>query len=137
MAAPEGRTIGVAVVALDRWGRVLLVRGPGGIVGVPCGAVEPAEAPDAAALRVFEEATGVTLEQLRLARVWRRQDAPGMLPWEELHLYFDDPDLDPATLPCDARAVAPGDLATLPLDDWVAAVLERFFASPAYRALFH
>lgn len=134
--AADGRP-GVAVIALDRWGRALLVRDERGLLALPAAGLGPAEPPDAAALRLFEACTGVVLEQLRLARVWRPPEAPPGLPWHELHLYFDDPDLDPATLPGQARAVAPSDLESLPLEPWVRGVLEHFFESPAYRALFH
>jgi hypothetical protein len=131
------RQPGVAVIALDRWGRALLVRDERGLLALPAAPLGPDEPPDAAALRLFEAVAGVVLEQLRLARVWRAAEVPAVLPWPEVHLYFDDPDLDPAVLPCEARAVGPDEVGGLPLDPWVRSILEAFFESPAYRALFH
>ncbi len=131
------RQPGVAVIALDRWGRALLVRDERGLLVLPAASLGPDEPPDAAALRLFEDVAGVILEQLRLARVWRASEIPAGLPWPEVHVYFDDPDLDPAVLPCEARAAGPGGIDPLPLDPWVRGILAAFFESPAYRALFH
>lgn len=117
----------VVVIAMDRWGRFLLIGD-----GLPGGAIAAGEAPDGAALRAFEDATGVVLEQLRLYRVLEDDG-------RRLHVYFDDPDIDAATLPADldARYLPPERVAEPGLDPVTRLVLEAFLESGAYRALFH
>lgn len=141
--------VGVAVLELDRWGRVLLQlrdddlppeRWPGHW-SLPGGIVEPGESPDAAALREFEEETGALLQDLRLFRVYRRgSDLPGLLVNTE-HVYYVDADLDEALLEVNEgqafRYFAPDAIADLATPPHARAILVDFFASPAYRALFH
>ncbi|GAB4336786.1 MAG: hypothetical protein Kow0010_24770 [Dehalococcoidia bacterium] len=141
-----GRRMGAAhvwVIELNRWGQLLLqLRGsdlestwtpPGGPIG-------PGESPDAAAIRVFEEETGHLLEQLRLFRVFREGDLPG-LPAAVEHVFYVDADIDEGLI--DARAgqvfryVRPGEVADLPMASWARAVVEQFVASTHYRKMFH
>lgn len=116
----------VTVLALDRRGRVLLANG-----APPSTRTRAGESPDAAALRAFEEATGAVLDGLRLFRDGERGH----------HVYYDDPDLaaealspPPGTVP---RYLAPDGEETTALDAATRALLARFAASGAYRALFH
>jgi 8-oxo-dGTP pyrophosphatase MutT (NUDIX family) len=122
----------VAVIALDRWGRALLRTGtasPG--PGIVRGAALPGEPPDAAALRAFEEATALLIDGLKLWRAWR-------LPGGALeHVYFADPDIPLEEDGGPLRYAAPGDLEALSLPQDERELLRAFFASPAYRALFH
>ena len=139
----------VAVLALDRWGRVLLQlrdadlppeRHPS--TWSTCGGfIEPLESPDRAALREFEEETGVLLDDLKLFAVFRPGlDLPATSPITQ-HVYYCDPDL-----PLDALSVNEGqalryfgldELAGLPVPPDTRTILERFFASTHYRAMFH
>lgn len=142
-------TAGVSILELDRWGRVLLQlrdddlppeRYPGhwSTLG---GLIEPGESPDAAALREFEEETGHLLGDLRLYRVFRRGLELPTAPVDVQHVYYVDADLDPAMLSVNEgqafRYFAPGEIAALRVPPHTLAILDAFFASPAYRALFH
>ena len=116
----------VTVLALDRWGSVLV-----GDAGPPSTALREGESPDAAALRVFEQATGELLDELHLFR----DGEPAH------HVYYCDPDLPldeldpPAGAPL--RYVAPGEIDVAGLPEEARALLARFVASSAYRAMFH
>lgn len=116
----------VTVLALDRWGSVLVGDG-----GPPSARLREGESADAAALRVFEEATGALLEELRLFRAGE----PGH------HVYYCDPDLalDELDPPAGAslRYVAPDAIGGAGLPEEARALLARFTASSAYRAMFH
>ncbi len=116
----------VTVLALDRWGSVLVGDG-----GPPSARLREGESPDAGALRTFEEATGALLEELRLFRTGERGR----------HVYYCDPDLALAELdpPAGAslRYVAPDAIDGAGLPDEARALLTRFTASSAYRAMFH
>ncbi len=139
---------GVAVLALDRWGRVLLQLRDADLPperhpdtwSLPGGLMEEGESPDATALREFEEETGVLLEELKLYRVF----APGevaLLPVQRQHVYYADPDLDAAVIEVNEGQAfeyfGPGDLAAIPMPAHARAIMELFFVSPAYKGLFH
>ena len=129
MTEEQGRSR-VTVLALDRWGSVLVVEGdgPGGPPSTPLGEGESA---DAAALRTFEEATGALLEELHLFRDGEAGH----------HVYYCDPDLELAELDPPAgtalRYVAPVEIDVVSLGDDARALLTRFVVSTAYRAMFH
>ncbi len=140
---------GAGVVALDRWGRVLLQLRDADLPperypdqwSLPGGLVHPGEAPDAAAFREFEEETGVVLEELQLYRVYRRDpDLPTSLT-DVFHVYFGDPDIAEEAIDVREgqamRYFAPDELAAIAIPAHARRVLADFFASPAYRALFH
>lgn len=139
---------GASVLALDRWGRVLLQlrdddlppeRFPGqwSLAG---GLIEPDEAPDAAAIREFEEETGQVLEELQFYRTFRKRDLPGPAI-DAWHIYFCDPDIAEEAIDVREgqafRYFAPAEVADLSVPPAARVILEAFFASPAYRALFH
>lgn len=142
-------TAGALVVALDRWGRVLLRRRaadlPGdphpGSWGLPGGPLGSSEAPDEAAVREFEEATGHLLDRIRLFRVYRREiDLPSALV-DVQHVYYDDPDLDLANIQAgEGEEFLYSTVAELPLDEMRPpdrVIAEDFVRSAAYRAMFH
>lgn len=116
----------VTVLALDRWGSVLVGAG-----GPPSTALREGESPDAGALRAFEEATGALLEELKLFRDGEASH----------HVYYCDPDLDLAELDAPEEAtlryLAPVEIDVAELRDEARALLTRFVASSAYRAMFH
>ncbi|MDZ7727994.1 MAG: NUDIX hydrolase [Dehalococcoidia bacterium] len=135
----------VSVAALNRWGRALLVApgeggrpGRWGLPGVP---LAPGQSPDQAAFAGFEAVTGRMLERLSLAEGFRRGGDLALLPSPRLQLYFDDPDLRLADLDLppgmEARYAGPGELEELLLAGSTRPLLERFFSSPPYKALFH
>jgi ADP-ribose pyrophosphatase YjhB (NUDIX family) len=131
----------VCVIELDRWGRVLLGR-DAGLTGwrLPVGPVHPGEAPDAAAFRLFEEETGVLLEELKLFRVYRPAEQIVGATTATVHVYYFDADLDERVLAAEGREwdyVAPGGLGAALLVPPAGRILEEFFASTAYRAMFH
>lgn len=134
-----------AVIALDRWGRALLVEpadaGRPGRWSIPGGPAAPDESPDRAALRRFEEASGHTLETLQLFRAYARDAALPLAPAAMTHIYYYDPDLHihDLQLPpgATARYVAPEEVETVPLAGYAQAILREFFVSPAYKAMFH
>jgi len=139
---------GVMVLELDRWGRVLLQlrdddlppeRYPGHW-SIPGGALEPGEAPDAAALREFEEETGHLLEELKLYRVFRRDVVPTAMV-DVQHVYYIDADIPEGLISVNEgqafRYFAPGDLADVPVPEHSRIILGLFFESPAYKAMFH
>jgi 8-oxo-dGTP pyrophosphatase MutT (NUDIX family) len=140
---------GVALLVLDQWGRVLLQlrdddlppeRLPG-VWSLPGGLVEAGESPDAAAIREFEEETGQVLEELRLFHVFRRAtDLPEDLVDID-HVYYADPAIPEEAIEVREgqafRYFAPGEVRGIPVPPHARTILERFFASTAYRALFH
>ncbi len=142
-------TQGAAVIALDRWGRVLMQRRDADLPperfpdqwSLPGGLVEPSESPDAAALREFEEETGHLLEELKLYRSYHRaSELPGALV-DLQHIYYGDPDIPEDAIVLGEgqamRYVAKDELAALSLPPHTRTVLTDFFVSPAYKALFH
>ena len=116
----------VTVLALDRWGSVLVTD-----AGPPSTPLRAGESADTAALRVFEEATGELLEELHLFRDGEPRH----------HVYYCDPDLALAELDPPAgtslRYVAPDGIGEAGLPEEARALLTRFTASSAYRAMFH
>ncbi len=116
----------VTVLALDRWGGVLV-----GGEGPPSAILREGESADAGALRVFEETTGELLEELHLFRDGEANH----------HVYYCDPDLDLDDLDPPAgtslRYVAPVDIDASGLPDEARTLLTRFVGSSAYRAMFH
>jgi 8-oxo-dGTP pyrophosphatase MutT (NUDIX family) len=145
---PRVATAAVSVIALDRWGRILLqLRDRDlpphlhpGTWTLPGGALEEGESPDIAAVREFQEETGHFLERISLYRVFRREDIPGQTV-EAQHVYFIDADLDIEMLECleglELRYFAPGELNGLDITPWTKPVLDTFPVSPAYKRLFH
>ena len=120
----------VTVLALDRWGRVLVTADATGDAP-PSTRLRAGESPDLAALRVFEEATGAVLDELHLF--------PG--EGRGHHVYYCDPDLaleELAPHPHTAlRYLAPAGIESARLSAEARALLTRFVASSAYRAMFH
>ncbi len=116
----------VTVLALDRWGSVLV-----GESGPPSTRLREGESPDAGALRIFEGATGDLLEELNLFREGDRGH----------HIYYCTPELELEELApppgTSLRYVAPAAIETASLTDEARALLARFVASSAYRAIFH
>jgi 8-oxo-dGTP diphosphatase len=144
----EGPKTGVSILELDRWGRVLLQlrdadlppeRFPNqwSTVG---GMMEAGEAPDSAAFREFEEETGQLLESLKLYRVFRQDELPGsgFAAW---HVYYVDADLEEDALEVNEgqalRYFGPDEIEELPMPPAARTILEGFFVSPAYKAMFH
>ncbi len=141
--------VGVAIIELDRWGRVLLQLRDADLPpercpdmwSLPGGLLEQGEAPDACGLREFEEETGVLLEDLKLYRVFRRDsDLPTALV-DVQHVYYIDADLDEAEIDVlEGQAFqyfAADQLATIPVPPHARTILDLFFTSPAYKGLFH
>jgi 8-oxo-dGTP diphosphatase len=140
---------GASVLELDRWGRVLLQlrdadlppdRYPGHW-SLPGGLLLDGEGPDAAAFREFEEETGQLLDTLNLFRVYHREpDLPTALV-QVTHVYYVDADIDEAAIVVgegqEFRYFHPDDIARLTMPPHTRTILEQFFASPAYRAMFH
>lgn len=140
---------GVGVIAMDRWGRILLQLRDADLPperypdqwSLPGGLAHPDEAMDAAAFREFEEETGVLLETLKLFRVYRRDpDLPTSLT-DVFHIYYDDPDIDEALIDVREgqamRYFAPGELDELAIPVHTRKVLADFLGGAHYRALFH
>lgn len=116
----------VTVLALDRWGSVLV-----GEAGPPSTLLREGESADAGALRVFEETTGELLEELHLFRDGEANH----------HIYYCDPDLEIEELDppegTSLRYVAPVEIGAVSLPDEARTLLTRFVGSSAYRAMFH
>ncbi|MCY3602591.1 MAG: hypothetical protein OXH12_05865 [Chloroflexi bacterium] len=123
---PERGKSRVTVLALDRWGSVLV-----GEAGPPSTLLREGESADAGALRVFEETTGELLEELHLFRDGEASH----------HFYYCDPDLAIEELDPPAgtslRYVAPVEIEAAGLPDEARALLTRFVGSSAYQAMFH
>ncbi len=120
----------VTVLALDRWGRMLVAEDA--TTGAPPSThLRAGESPDLAALRVFEEATGTVLEELRLFPGGDRGH----------HIYYCDPDLALEELAppphATLRYLAPAEIEAARLNTEACTLLARFAASSAYRAMFH
>lgn len=141
---------GAGILALDRWGRVLLQLRDADLPperfpdqwSIPGGIIEAGEAPDAAAFREFEEETGILLQDLTLFRTYRKQpDLPSSLT-DTYHIYFADPDLDEAEIEVREgqafRYFSSSEVTgTENIPEPARAVLAEFFASNHYRRLFH
>ncbi|MEX2081222.1 MAG: NUDIX hydrolase [Dehalococcoidia bacterium] len=140
---------GVSIIEMDRWGRVLLQLRDADLPadrfpshwGLPGGLIDAGEAPDAAAIREFEEETGHLLEKLKLFRVYRREpELPGAMV-DVLHVYFEDADLEEELVEVGEgqafRYHALSDLEGLEVVPAARTVLEEFFGSTHYKALFH
>ena len=123
---PESGRSRVTVLALDRWGSVLV-----GEAGPPSAILREGESADAGALRVFEETTGELLEELHLFRDGEASH----------HVYYCDPDLAIEELDppegTSLRYVAPVEIEAVSLPNEARALLTRFVVSSAYRAMFH
>lgn len=145
MLTDRGRRPGqsfIAVIALDRWGRVLLMRGRDDDTwSLPGGAIEPGESADAAALRAFEEDAGHLLEELRLFGIFQADNEPALPEAGELHVYYSDPDLDVELVGEDGgdefRYFVADELAAIPIRKAIRAMIEGFVQSTHYRAMFH
>lgn len=145
-AARERRLLppsAVCVVELNRWGEALLLRPGDGRPGdwaLPFAPVPVGVSPDRAAFDAFEAATGEVLDSMRLWRTVRRDEDP-WLPAAQAQVYYFDADLDyhriPAMPGSEAFRAGPRELETASLAPWTREALARFFASPAYRAMFH
>lgn len=146
MAAPW--KAGVGVIQLDRWGRALLQlrdadlppdRFPN-MWSIPGGLMDTDEAPDAAAVREFEEETGALLEELSLFKVYRSAEIPGSLT-DIYHVYFVDADLHEDYIEVREgqafKYFTPPETLALAVPPPIRTVLNEFFQSTAYRRLFH
>ncbi|MEO8541901.1 MAG: NUDIX hydrolase [bacterium] len=140
---------GVGVIALDRWGRVLLQLRDADLPpdrypntwSIPGGILEPDEAPDSGALREFEEETGVLLADLKLFRLFRKDPDFPTANTDLYHVYYCDPDLDEAELEVNEGQAfqywGPNELSALEMPFHARAILEEFFAGAHYKRLFH
>jgi 8-oxo-dGTP pyrophosphatase MutT (NUDIX family) len=131
-----------AVIALDRWGRVLVAQvHEGADWSLPAGPVEAGESADAAALRTFEEEAGHLLEELRLFGIFSNAPRSGDPPSGELHVYYCDPDLDAEMTGVvggpSFRYLAKADMHTVALAPPTRKIVDQFFLSTHYRAMFH
>lgn len=141
--------VGVGVIALDRWGRILLQLRDADLPperypdqwSLPGGLLEPGEAPDAGALREFEEETGQLLENLKLYRVYRKAVEIATSLTDIFHIYYDDPDIPEHEIEVNEgqafRYFAPEELGQLAIPVHTRRILEDFLASGAYRGMFH
>jgi 8-oxo-dGTP diphosphatase len=149
LASKAPYKVGVAVIALDRWGRLLLQLRDADLPpercpdmwSLPGGLMQTGESPDACGLREFEEETGILLEDLKLFHAFRRDtDLPAALV-DVQHVYYIDADLDEAEIDVREgqafRYFAPDGLGGLAIPPHTRAILDRFLVSPAYRAMFH
>ena len=140
---------GVGVIALDRWGRVLLQLRDADLPidrypntwSIPGGILEAGEAPDAGAFREFEEETGILLEDLKLFRLFRRDpDFPTSMT-DVYHVYYADPDIDEADIEVNEGQAfkywAPNELASLAMPEHARAIVTKFLESAHYKRLFH
>jgi 8-oxo-dGTP pyrophosphatase MutT (NUDIX family) len=142
-----GPATGVQVLEIDRWGRVLVERSSLGdgdlsteLFSLPAGPIGAGEGPDAAGLRVFEEATGALLPTLKLYRSYARQHDLPNAAFDRAHAYYHDADLDADTLGTGEARFLYLDtlaLASAPLLERERKVLLEFVESPAYKAMFH
>lgn len=141
--------VGVGVIEIDRWGRVLLQLRDADLPperypdmwSIPGGLLEAGEAPDAGALREFEEETGHLLESLKFYRVYRRDaDLPTSLT-DVFHIYYIDADLEESEIEVNEgqafRYFPPAELAALAIPEHTRRILDDFLVSPAYKAMFH
>jgi 8-oxo-dGTP pyrophosphatase MutT (NUDIX family) len=138
---------GVQVLEIDRWGRVLVQRRNHGhgelwaeLLELPTGELSGGESPDAACLRVFEEATGALLATLRMFHTYARADGFPTAAFDRTHVYYHDADLDAALLGETESAFVyldPQSIATAPLLERDRRILREFVDGSAYRAMFH
>jgi 8-oxo-dGTP diphosphatase len=141
--------VGVGILEIDRWGRLLLQlrdadlppeRYPG-MWSIPGGLLEPGEAPDAAAFREFEEETGHLLESLKLFHVYRKDGEIPTSLTDVYHVYYVDADIDEAHIQVNEgqafRYFRPDEMAGLEMPPVARRVIGDFLESPAYRAMFH
>lgn len=141
--------VGVGVIEIDRWGRILLQLRDADLPperypdawSLPGGLLEPGEAPDSGAFREFEEETGHLLESLKLYRVYRRDpDIPTSLT-DVFHIYYIDADIEEELIEVNEgqafRYFAPADLPALDIPAHTRLILTDFVSSPAYKAMFH
>ncbi len=141
--------VGVGIIEIDRWGRILLQLRDADLPperypdawSFPGGLLEPGEAPDAAAFREFEEETGHLLESLKLYRVYRRDpDIPSSMT-DAFHIYYVDADIDEDLIQVNEgqafRYFAPDNMAALNIPPHTRLILTDFLSSPAYKAMFH
>lgn len=141
--------VGVGVIALDRWGRILLQLRDADLPperypdqwSLPGGLLESGEAPDAGALREFEEETGHLLENLKLYRVYRKAVEIATSLTDIFHIYYDDPDIPEHDIHVNEgqafRYFAPQELDGLAIPVHTRRILDDFLASGAYRGMFH
>lgn len=141
--------VGVGVIEIDRWGRLLLQLRDADLPperypdmwSIPGGILEPGEAPDAGALREFEEETGQLLETLKLYRVYRRGADLLTSLTDVFHIYYVDADIDETLVEVNEgqafRYFAPADLGALAMPPHTRHILGEFVVSPAYRGMFH
>ncbi len=144
----DGPKAGVSILELDRWGRVLLQLRDSDLPPeywpdnwwLPGGLIEAGEPPDAAALREFEEETGQLLESLKFYRLFREGDLPQSF-LEAWHVYYVDADLEEEAIEVNEgqafRYFAPDEIGALRMPPAAREILEGFFVSPAYKAMFH
>jgi 8-oxo-dGTP diphosphatase len=141
--------VGVAVIEIDRWGRLLLQLRDADLPperypdmwSIPGGILHEGEPPDAGAIREFEEETAQLLEELKFYRVYRRDpDLPTSLT-DVFHIYYIDADIDEDAIEVNEgqafRYFAPEELAALRIPQHTRKVLDDFITSPAYRGMFH
>jgi 8-oxo-dGTP diphosphatase len=141
---------GVGIIALDRWGRALLQLRDADLPpdrypnqwSIPGGMLQQGEAPDAAALREFEEETGVLLDELNLFKVFRKDGAlSGSMTDDIYHVYYGDPDLDEAEIEVNEGQAfsywSPQELAGLDMPQHIRAILQEFLEGAHYKRLFH
>ena len=140
---------GAALAVLDRWGRILLQLRDADLPperfpdqwSLPGGMIEEDEAPDAAALREFEEETGHLLEECKLYRVFRREGGLPGLAVDVQHVYYADPDIDEEAIEVREgqafRYFGPGETEALAMPAHAREIVRLFFESPAYKGLFH
>ncbi len=141
--------VGVGIIEIDRWGRILLQLRDADLPperypdawSLPGGLLESGEAPDAGAFREFEEETGHLLESLKLYRVYRRDpDIPSSLT-DAFHIYYVDADIDEDLIQVNEgqamRYFAPDQMAELNIPSHTRVILTDFLSSPAYKAMFH
>ncbi len=140
---------GAALAVLDRWGRILLQLRDADLPperfpdqwSLPGGMIEADEAPDAAALREFEEETGHLLEECKLYRVFRREGGLPSLVVDVQHVYYADPDIDEDRFEVHEgqafRYFGPGETDALAMPPHAREIVRLFFESPAYKGLFH
>jgi 8-oxo-dGTP diphosphatase len=147
------RILCVGAIVTDGRGRLLLIqRGhePGaGLWSLPGGRVEPGETDAEALVREMEEETGLTVEPGRLiGQVDRPGPAGDVFDIRDYAATVTGGTLRPADAAADARRVAPGDMAVLPvteglveaLTEWGVLGQERSllsrFSAPRLRVLF-
>jgi 8-oxo-dGTP pyrophosphatase MutT (NUDIX family) len=144
----DGRKRGVSILQLDRWGRVLLQLRDSDLPperypdhwSTLGGLLDQSEAPDAGAFREFEEETGRLLQDLKFYRLFRRDELPGST-LDEWHVYYIDADLELDELEVNEGQgfgyFGPAEIEAIPVPPPARAILEGFFVSPAYKAMFH